>query len=109
MAHAYRSMRVAQPICRLGCRVVTEDSRLVTIEVESRLISDSVKFIPAFDACTTGVCTHYVDDLLPHASLQVCSYWGYGQVFPVIWKANLQWGANQSQGEAKATLPPPSE
>ena len=23
----------------------------------------------------------YVDDLLPHAPLEQCSYWGFGQVF----------------------------
>jgi hypothetical protein len=26
-------------------------------------------------------CAHYIDDLLPHAPLVPCSYWGYGQEF----------------------------
>jgi hypothetical protein len=30
----------------------------------------------------TGVCTLYINDLLPHAPLQPCSYWEYGQVLP---------------------------
>ena len=28
-----------------------------------------------------ALCTHYIDDLLPHAPLPLCSYWGHGQVF----------------------------
>jgi hypothetical protein len=27
------------------------------------------------------LCTHYIDDLLPYAPLELCSYWGCGQVF----------------------------
>ena len=28
------------------------------------------------------LCTHYnIDDLLPYALLELCSYWGCGQVF----------------------------
>ena len=26
----------------------------------------------------------YIDDLLPHAPLELCSYWGCGQVFHII-------------------------
>ena len=27
------------------------------------------------------LCTHYIDDLVPYAPLELCSYWGCGQVF----------------------------
>ena len=27
------------------------------------------------------LCTHYIDDVLPRAPLQLCSCWGYGQIF----------------------------
>jgi hypothetical protein len=29
-------------------------------------------------------CAHYFDDLLPHAPLVPCSYWGYGQEFHLM-------------------------
>jgi hypothetical protein len=34
------------------------------------------------DHCVVApLCTHYIDDLLPHAPLALCSYWGQGQEF----------------------------
>ncbi len=40
--------------------------------------SPSTRAISAIGAIE---CAHYMDDLLPHAPLVPCSYWGYGQDF----------------------------
>jgi hypothetical protein len=71
---------------RLSCVVefvsVIEASKLVTIEVESRSHTPSL-WLRRRHGCR--LCTHYIDDLVPHPPLQVCSYWGYGQeVFHII-------------------------
>ena len=63
------------------CRVHLLWLKLVIVEVESRLVSDS-------NLCDWGagidvacrLCTHYIDDLLPYAPLELCSYRGCGQV-----------------------------
>ena len=31
-----------------------------------------------------------IDDLLPHAPLELCSYWGCGQVFGVIYEVSYE-------------------
>ena len=45
-----------------------------------RSVSDSIS---AIEASRCRLCMHYIDDLFNHmhASLQLCNYWGYGQVF----------------------------
>ena len=35
------------------------------------------------------LCTHYIDDLLPHEPLELCSHWGCGQVFHSLYKLAL--------------------
>ncbi len=59
---------------------VIEASKLVTIEVESRSHTPSLRL--------RHRCAHYIDDLLPHVSLQLCSYWGYDQVFHAMNKSS---------------------
>jgi hypothetical protein len=52
-------------------------SKLVTIEIESRYQTPSLRL----RRWHVALCTHYIDDLLPHAPLPLCSYWEYGQEF----------------------------
>ena len=46
----------------------------------------------------------YIDDLLPHAPLELCSYWGCGQVFHIAQKFNFdniwKWVCMHLGGEA---------
>ena len=45
-------------------------------------VSDSISAIEApASMCMIWLCTHYIDDLLPYAPLELCSYWVCGQVF----------------------------
>jgi hypothetical protein len=35
--------------------------------------------------CDSGASMwHYIDGLLPHAKLPLCSYWGYGKEFHIL-------------------------
>jgi hypothetical protein len=86
VAHAYRSMRVPQSIYRLCYRVRLCDWRIKICHYQGReSVSDSVKFIPAIDGT---MCIAYTDDLLPHVSLKLCSYWDMVKCFiyvPIPW------------------------
>ena len=55
---------------------VIEASKLVTVEIERLHLGDRLQ---GHVACR--LCTHYIDDLVPYAPLELCSYWGCGQVF----------------------------
>jgi hypothetical protein len=61
-----------------------EASKVVTVKVESTISVIGGAWIDV--ACT--LCTHYIDDLLPYASLELSSYWGCGQVFR-MYKMNV--------------------
>ena len=50
--------------------MIVEASKFVRVEVESQSQTHGHR---------CGL--HYIDDLLSHAPLEVCSYWGCGQVF----------------------------
>ena len=69
--------------CAVDFVSVIEASKLVTIEVKSRSQTPSLRL-----RCHR-LCTHCIDDLLPHAQLQLCSYWGYGQCFIVYVNPNM--------------------
>jgi hypothetical protein len=75
---------------------------------EVRKLYSAVKFVPVIDwsietchyqvesrsqtPCLrqhAALCTHYIDDLLPHAPLPLCSYWGHGQEFHHNYRAQL--------------------
>jgi hypothetical protein len=62
----------------------------VTIEVESRSQAPSLRL----KRWHVALCTHYIDDLLSHAPLPLCNYWGYGQVpsYTLSRKNNLRLG-----------------
>ena len=66
------------------CQVRLLWLKLVIVEVES-WVSDSNSAIEAPASMWLGLCTHYmyIDDLLPYKSLELCSYWGHGQVFHI--------------------------
>ena len=63
----------------LRCRVRPYGWSIETCHYRGReSVSDSIS------AIETLLCTHYIDDLLPHAPLPLCSYWGHGQEFIII-------------------------
>jgi hypothetical protein len=68
-------------VWKLYCAVefvsVVEILKFVNIEVESLSQIPSLRLKRRHAA----LCTHYIDDLLPHVPLPLCSYWGYGQEF----------------------------
>jgi hypothetical protein len=64
---------------------VIEASKLVSVEVESRSQTPSQRLASRLLSACIDVarilCTHYIDDHLPYAPIELCSYWGCGQVF----------------------------
>ena len=65
-----------------SCTVLSSSSPLIEaskFEVES--VSDSISAIEAPISMWLRLCAHYIDDLLPYEPLELCSYWGCGQVF----------------------------
>ena len=46
-------------------------------------VSDSISVI---EALVCRLCIHYIDDHLLYAPLELCSYWGCGQVFHIYTK-----------------------
>jgi hypothetical protein len=68
-------------VWKLYCAVefvpMVEASKFVTIEVECQSQTPSLWLRRRHVA----LCTHYIDDLSPHAPLPLCSYWRHGQEF----------------------------
>ena len=58
-----------------------EVSKRVTVKVESQFQTPSLFEVPTSMDVACRLCTHYIDDLVSHAPLELCSYWRYGQVF----------------------------
>ncbi len=76
-----RAMTDRSEVWKLYCTVefvpVVEASKLVTIEVESRSQTPSLRL-----RCQhAALCTHYIDNLLSHSPLPICNYWGHDQEF----------------------------
>ena len=87
--HAYRTVCHNRSVgCAIEFGSVIEESRFVTIEVESLSQTPSSSSL-RLSLMYTRLRTHYIDDLLPYASLQLCSYWGCGKLFHYIPSSNL--------------------
>ena len=80
-----------------SCTVLSTLSPLIEaskFEVEES-VSDSISAIEAPTSMWLRLCTHYIDDLLPYEPLELCCYWGCGQVFHL--KINDRVYANEMQ------------
>ena len=79
--HASCQATIQKLHCAIKFVSVIEASKLITVEVESQSQTSSMRL-----RHRCRLCTHYIDNLLPHAPLQLCSYWGYGQMFYILSK-----------------------
>ena len=76
MHHATTDLKFGSSTVLSSSSPVIEALKLVPVEVESRSQTTSLEL-----RCRYQCGVYYIDDLLPYAPLELCSYWGCGQVF----------------------------